>query len=133
MEIFWFAAMGDRYVWLANGKDMDLFRGQMPSNVMSGFIKPQLFGEIPCAKEAGFALLEGLAQGSKLLQARVRVMEWLGLEETLKISQFQLPCLGQGHLPLDQNAPFNLAFNNFGMEHPQHLWATSSRLPPPSQ
>lgn len=32
-------------------------------NVMSGFIKPQLFGEIPCAKEAGFALLESLAQG----------------------------------------------------------------------
>lgn len=77
MEIFWFAAMGDRYVWLANGKNMDLFRGQMPSNVMSGFIKPQLFGEIPCAKEAGFALLEGLAQGPS--PSRAESESWNGL------------------------------------------------------
>lgn len=51
-----------RYVWPANGKDVDLFRGQMPSNVMSRFMKSQLCCEITCAEEAGFALLESLAQ-----------------------------------------------------------------------
>lgn len=34
----------------------------MPSNVMSGFIKSQLFGEITSAKEVDFAVLENLAQ-----------------------------------------------------------------------
>lgn len=33
-----------------------------------------------------------------------RIIKWVGLEETWKIIQFQLPCHGQGHLPLDQAA-----------------------------
>ena len=33
-----------------------------------------------------------------------RITEWFGLEGTLKILQFQPPCRGQGHLPLDQVA-----------------------------
>jgi len=32
------------------------------------------------------------------------IIEWFGLEGTLKIIQFQPPCHGQGHLPLDQVA-----------------------------
>jgi len=31
-------------------------------------------------------------------------MEWFVLEGTLQIIQFQPPCHGQGHLPLDQVA-----------------------------
>ena len=33
-----------------------------------------------------------------------RIIEWFGLEGTLKLIQFQPPCHGQGHLPLDQVA-----------------------------
>jgi len=33
-----------------------------------------------------------------------RITEWFGLEGTLQIIWFQLPCHGQGHLPLDQVA-----------------------------
>ena len=33
-----------------------------------------------------------------------RFIEWFGLEGTLKIIWFQLPCHEQGHLPLDQVA-----------------------------
>ena len=33
-----------------------------------------------------------------------RITGWLGLEGTLKLIQFQPPCHGQGHLPLDQVA-----------------------------
>ena len=33
-----------------------------------------------------------------------RIVEWFGLGGTLKIIQFQTPCHGQGHLPLDQVA-----------------------------
>ena len=33
-----------------------------------------------------------------------RIRRWLVLEGTLKLIQFQLPCYGQGHLPLDQAA-----------------------------
>jgi len=31
-----------------------------------------------------------------------KFIEWFGLEGTLQIIWFQLPCHGQGHLPLDQ-------------------------------
>lgn len=39
--------------------------------------------------------------------------EWSSLEGTIKIIHFQLPLLGNGHLPLDQGAqiPSNLALN----------------------
>jgi len=33
-----------------------------------------------------------------------RMIEWVGLEGTLKIVLFQPPCHDQGHLPLDQVA-----------------------------
>ena len=33
-----------------------------------------------------------------------RIIEWFGLEGTLKITYFQPLCHGQGHLPLDQVA-----------------------------
>jgi len=33
-----------------------------------------------------------------------RIIEWYGLEGTLKIIWFQPPCHEQGHLPLDQVA-----------------------------
>jgi len=33
-----------------------------------------------------------------------RIIEWFGLEETLKIIWFQPPCHQQGHLPPDQGA-----------------------------
>ncbi|PKU41813.1 hypothetical protein llap_7886 [Limosa lapponica baueri] len=33
-----------------------------------------------------------------------RIIEWFGLEGTLKIIKFQDPCREQGHLPLDQVA-----------------------------
>jgi len=33
-----------------------------------------------------------------------RIIEWFGLEGTLKIIEFQPPCCGQGHLPLDRVA-----------------------------
>lgn len=29
------------------------------------------------------------------------IIEWFGLEGTVKIMQFQLPCPGQGHFPVD--------------------------------
>jgi len=32
------------------------------------------------------------------------IIEWFGLEGTLKIISFQPPCHGQGHLPVDQVA-----------------------------
>ena len=32
------------------------------------------------------------------------IIEWFGLDETLKITSFQPPCHGQEHLPLDQVA-----------------------------
>ena len=38
------------------------------------------------------------------LQSNHRITEWFGLEGTLKIIQFQTPCLGQGHLSLNQIA-----------------------------
>ena len=34
----------------------------------------------------------------------LRIIEWLGLEGTLKITWFQPPCHEQGHLPPDQVA-----------------------------
>lgn len=40
-----------------------------------------------------------------------RIMEQFGLEGTLKIIQFQPPCHGQGHLPLDQAAHIILALS----------------------
>ena len=51
--------------------------------------------------------------------------EWLGLEGTLKSTQFQPPVMGRAatqqlRLP---RAPCNLALNTPGMGHPQLLWA----------
>jgi len=43
-----------------------------------------------------------------------RITEWFGLEGTLKIIWFQLPCHGQGHLPLEQGAQSSI---QPGLEH----------------
>ena len=45
-----------------------------------------------------------------------RIIEWFGLEGTLKIIWFQPPCHGQGHLPLDQVAQSPI---QPGLEHCQ--------------
>uniref|UniRef100_A0A8C3PLQ6 Uncharacterized protein n=1 Tax=Calidris pygmaea TaxID=425635 RepID=A0A8C3PLQ6_9CHAR len=45
-----------------------------------------------------------------------RIIEWFGLEGTLKIIEFQTPCHGQGHLPLDQVAQSPI---QPGLEHLQ--------------
>jgi len=45
-----------------------------------------------------------------------RIIEWFKLEGTLKIIQFQLPCHGQGHLPLEQVAQSPI---QPGLEHCQ--------------
>lgn len=38
------------------------------------------------------------------MQHYQRITEWFGLEETLKIIQFQTSAIGKGYLPLDQVA-----------------------------
>jgi len=43
-----------------------------------------------------------------------RIIEWFGLEGTLKIIWFQPPCHKQGHLPLDQVAQSSI---QPGLEH----------------
>ena len=45
-----------------------------------------------------------------------RIIDWFGLEATLKIIQFQSPCHEQGHLPLDQVAQSSI---QPGLEHCQ--------------
>ena len=45
-----------------------------------------------------------------------RITEQFGYERTLKITEFQLPCPGQGHLPLDQVAQSPI---QPGLEHLQ--------------
>ena len=45
-----------------------------------------------------------------------RIIEWQGLEETLKIIRFQPPCHEQGHLALDQVAQSSI---QPGLEHCQ--------------
>jgi len=45
-----------------------------------------------------------------------RVIEWYGLEGTLKIIWFKPPCHGQGHLPLDEVAQSPI---QPGLEHSQ--------------
>jgi len=42
--------------------------------------------------------------GSAQVRVLHRIIEWFGLEGTLKIIWFQPPCDEQGHLPLDQVA-----------------------------
>jgi len=49
-----------------------------------------------------------------------RFIEWFVLEGTLKIIEFQLPCHGLGHFPLDQVAQSPI---QPGLEHFQrHAW-----------
>ena len=54
-----------------------------------------------------------------------RIIEWHGLEGTLKITQFQPPCHGQGCPPPVQlpRAPSNLALSTSRDGAPQLLWA----------
>jgi len=52
-----------------------------------------------------------------------RIIEWFGLEVTLKISWFQPPCHEQGHLPLDQVAQSPI---QPGLEHFQGGASTAS-------
>ena len=47
-----------------------------------------------------FTMAELWCLGLTVLYRRTK--EWFGLEGILNISQFQPPCHGQGHLPLDQ-------------------------------
>ena len=48
--------------------------------------------------------LQGMHPQEFTLSQNHRVIERIGLEGTLKITQFQIPCHGQGYLPLDQVA-----------------------------
>ena len=43
-------------------------------------------------------------KANRILGCIARIIEWFGLEGSLKIIWFQPPCHGQGHLPLDQVA-----------------------------
>lgn len=53
-----------------------------------------------CNKEEGFS--------SCLFPCHYRTLEWVGFKGTLKIILFQGPCHGQGHSPLDQDAPSSI-------------------------
>lgn len=52
--------------------------------------------------EAQLVVCSGLPQDWE--KANFLESDWFGLEGTLKVISFQLPCCGQGHLPLDQAA-----------------------------
>jgi len=56
-----------------------------------------------------------------------RIIEWFGLEVTLKMICFQPPCHEQGHLPLDQ-----VAQTLPGRGQPQLLWETCASVTSPS-
>lgn len=49
-----------------------------------------------------------------------RTTEWLGLKRPLETTQFQQPCDGQGHLPLNKVAqgPINLVLNAIKTANP---------------
>jgi len=55
-------------------------------------------------------------QKDRNYQQHGKIIEWFGLEGTLKTTKFQCPCHGQGHLPLDQVAK---SLIQPGLEHCQ--------------
>lgn len=65
-------------------------------------------------------------QQSLIRRIIIVVTEWIGLEGTLKITSFQLPCHGQGQFPLDQ---FAQSLIQPGLERLQG-WGTTA---PPGQ
>jgi len=57
----------------------------------------------PCSSSVGLASKDILH-----LMLPYRIIEWPGLKRTLKITEFQPPCCGQGYQPLDQAAQHKL-------------------------
>ena len=64
----------------------------------------------------GSACAEGGRRKGGLQRRNHRIIEWFGLEGTLKITWFQPPCHEQVHLPLDQVAQSSI---QRGLEHCQ--------------
>jgi len=67
----------------------------------------------------------GFGGGCPELAGHRRIIEWFGLEGTLKIIWFQPSCHGQGHLPPAQGAQSSI---QPGLEHFHHTRNTSTPL-----